>query len=123
MLVVGIAVIILVGGIAYYFMGSGYNYGPAISPANTVAITPNSSGVYSVSIKNFAFNPAVLNIEAGKTVTWTNNDSVSHPISGSGFESGDLTNGQSYSYTFTSAGTYDYICSVHPRMKGQIIVK
>lgn len=117
------AVVIIAGGFIYYFMGSGYNYGPVTSPANTSVVTPNPQGAYPVSIKNFAFSPAVLNIEVGKTVIWTNYDSVSHPVSGTGFESGDLPNGRSYSYTFMSAGTFDYICSTHPRMQGQIVVK
>lgn len=120
LITIAAVVIIIIGGLYYY---KGYNYGTPNPPANTAAVTPNSQGAYPVSIKDFAFSPAVLNIGIGKTVTWTNNDSTIHRISGAGFEGGDLNNGQSYSYTFTSAGTFDYICKIHPSMKGQIIVK
>lgn len=113
-----VAVLIIVIGAVYYF--GGYNYG---SPANTVSPSSAAQGSNQVSINNFAFSPAVLNVSAGTTVVWINNDSAAHRISGNGFQSGDLAKGQSYSFTFTSVGTFDYICSIHPSMKGAIIVK
>ncbi len=113
-----VAVLIIVIGIIYYF--GGYNYG---SPANTGSPSTTSQGPNQVSIKNFAFDPAILNIKVGDTVTWTNNDSAAHRISGNGFQSSDMANGQTYSFKFTAAGTYDYICSIHPSMKGTIVVK
>lgn len=120
LIAIGVIAVILLGYIYYY---GGYKYGSTNPPAGTSSVTPNPQGAYPVSIKNFAFNPAVLNINKGNTVTWTNNDSTLHRISGTGFQSGDLTNGQSYSFTFNTAGTYDYICGIHTYMKGQIIVK
>jgi amicyanin len=123
MLVAAVAVVAIVGGLVYYFMGSGYNYGAPNIPASPVTETPNSQGAYPVSMKNFAFDPAVLSIKVGDTVIWTNNDSAGHDVSGSGFKSPIMSNGQSYSYTFTSAGTFDYICAIHPSMKGQVIVE
>jgi len=107
-----IAVLIIIVGIVYYY--GEYNYG---------ASTPGLLGPNQVLIKGFAFNPAVLNVKVGDTVTWTNNDSVAHTISGNDFKSNNLASGQSYSFTFTSAGTFDYICSIHPYMKGAIVVK
>jgi amicyanin len=115
------AVLIIAAGALYYY--SGNNYGTPNPSATPVTGTPNAQGAYSVSIKNFAFSPAVLNIKIGDTVTWTNNDSTAHDISGSGFKSPIFTNGQNYSYTFTTAGTFDYICGIHPSMKGSIVVK
>ncbi len=76
----------------------------------------------SVSIQNFAFNPTPLNIKAGTTVTWTNNDSVPHQIKADTFNSAALTNGQTFSFTFSVAGTYNYSCAIHPSMHGQIVV-
>jgi plastocyanin len=116
-MVIGIiAVLIIIVGALYYY--SGYNYGtPSVSG------TPNPQAQNQISIKNFAFGPAVLNIQVGDTVTWVNNDSATHRIKGGNFESSDMANGQSYSFKFTSAGTFDYICSIHPSMKGTIIVK
>ena len=84
------------------------------------AQTQNSNA--SVSIKNFAFNPTPLNIKEGTTVTWTNNDPVPHQIKSSTFNSAALTNGQTFSFTFSTAGTYDYSCAIHPSMLGKIIV-
>jgi plastocyanin len=83
-----------------------------------------SSSANTVTIQNFAFNPAVLNVQVGKTVTWTNKDSTTHHVvSDTGlFDSGNLSNGMSYNYTFNTAGNYPYHCSIHPSMKGTIVV-
>lgn len=75
-----------------------------------------------VSIENFFFNPAELSVEAGTTVKWANNDSAPHQISGAGFESQSFSRGESYTFTFDQAGTYDYHCAIHPSMTGKIIV-
>ena len=78
----------------------------------------------SVSIKNFAFNPSTLEIAKGTTVTWTNEDSASHTVTNEGvFDSRTLNNGQTFSYKFEDSGEFDYVCSIHPSMKGKIVVK
>jgi plastocyanin len=63
----------------------------------------------------------------GTVVTWTNSDVVAHTATATNpqgaFNSGNLNTGQSYSFTFDTAGTYDYFCSYHPFMKGTIIVE
>ncbi len=117
-IVIAIVGVLVVIGAIYYF--GGYNNG---SQTNTGSPSATTQGPNEISIKNFAFDPATLNISAGTKVIWTNNDSVAHRISGTGFQSTDFYNGQKYGFTFTAAGTYDYICSIHPSMKGQIIVK
>ncbi len=88
-------------------------------PANQ---TPPSGS--AITIKNFAFNPQSVTIKPGTTVTWTNEDSAPHTVtSDSGiFDSGQLPNGGSFSYTFNQNGRFDYHCSIHPYMKGSIIV-
>lgn len=75
-------------------------------------------------MQNFAFNPSTLTIPVDTTVTWKNLDSTTHHIvSDTGvFESTDLSNGQTFSYSFTQAGNYPYHCSIHPSMTGTIIV-
>lgn len=120
LIIIGVIAVILLGYIYYY---GGYKYGSPNPPAGTSSVSPNPDGSYSISMKNYAFNPAVLNVDAGKTVIWTNNDTASHDISGNGFKSPVMSNGQTYSFTFNTAGTYDYICALHPYMKGRIIVK
>ena len=83
-----------------------------------------SSSGNTVTIQNMAFNPSTLNVQVGTVVTWLNKDSTSHRVvSDSGvFDSGDLTNGQSYNFTFSQAGSFPYHCSIHPSMKGTIVV-
>lgn len=77
----------------------------------------------AVTIASLAFNPATLTIKRGTTVTWTNNDSVSHQIKSASFNSDILSQGQSYSMTFNDAGIFDYSCAIHPAMTGQLIVE
>ncbi len=77
----------------------------------------------SVSIQNFAFNPATITVARGATITWTNNDPTAHTVTGNGFESGTLGPGDVYKHTFNDAGTFSYGCSIHPNMQGTVIVK
>jgi amicyanin len=78
-----------------------------------------------VTIDNFTFTPAELTIAAGTTVTWENRDDIPHTVVEKSklFRSKALDTGDAYSFTFTSAGTYDYFCGLHPHMVGKIIVK
>jgi hypothetical protein len=77
----------------------------------------------SVSIRDFAFQPASVTVRVGDTVTWTNRDDVIHTVQwSSGSESPDLENGESYSRTFTSTGVFPYICGPHPFMTGSVRV-
>jgi plastocyanin len=78
----------------------------------------------TVTIQNNTFNPAVLTVQAGTTVTWMNKDSKTHHVvSNSGlFDSGNLNAGMSYSYTFNKTGNYPYLDSIQTTMKGTIIV-
>lgn len=80
-----------------------------------------------VIIKNFEFSPSKLRIKAGTTVTWTNQDGAKHDITpdnpSDAFKASKLlARGESYSFTFTEAGTYEYHCSPHPYMKATIEV-
>ena len=76
-----------------------------------------------ITIENFAFNPSELTIKKGEIATWTNKDSMAHQISGSGFKSEVLNKGQNFSFKFETVGTFDYNCTIHPSMKGKIIVE
>jgi amicyanin len=78
---------------------------------------------HQVEIADFAFTPATVTISVGDAVTWTNSDAIEHTATGGGFDSGLLGQGESYSVTFSEAGTYDYLCTPHPTMTGQIIVQ
>ena len=80
----------------------------------------------AVAIKNFAFSPAALVVTVGTTVTWTNQDSDAHTVTsrnGTGpLNSAPITPGQTYSYTFTKPGTYNYMCTIHPFMLATVTV-
>ena len=79
-----------------------------------------------VSIDNFTFGPQTLTVKAGTTVTWTNKDDIPHGIASSNnafTKSKALDTDDSYSFTFTTPGTYQYFCYVHPHMTGTIVVQ
>jgi plastocyanin len=78
----------------------------------------------AVTIQDFVFSPDVLEVAAGTTVTWTNNDVTQHTVVSTDgfFESDILAEGNTFSFTFEDAGTFDYICSLHPNMTGQVVV-
>jgi plastocyanin len=97
---------------------------PGTSHVNNQQIQmPSAPTLETVSIKNFAFNPASLSVAVGSTVTWINNDSPVHSIKSNIFNSPDLDTGQTFSFTFNQTGTFNYSCGIHPSMKGVIIVK
>jgi len=112
-----------VGGVWYVLSPKGEQVatpGTAASPASTPAA---QAANVKVSIKNFSFG-VPLTIAVGTTVEWTNEDSMAHTVTDSNgaFDSGNMDQGATYSFTFTQAGTYNYICKYHANMKGQIIV-
>ena len=84
------------------------------------------SGAPDVRISGFSFGPPKATAAPGQAVMWINNDDSPHQVTltgGSKARGPVLTKGQSYSHTFPTAGTYDYVCGLHPNMKGQIEVK
>ena len=84
-----------------------------------------NAGGPQVIMKDIKFNPASLKAKAGQTVTWTNDDSVGHDVTSDGFNSGGAGNiepGKTFTHKFAKAGTYKYVCSVHPGMKGTVKV-
>ena len=100
------------------------------SPAPAATPAP-ATGAATVTIQNFAFIPASVTVPEGTTVTWVNQDPVNHQIlndagpsvaEGALFSSDSLPNGGTYSFRFDSPGTYPYHCSIHPSMKGTVIV-
>jgi plastocyanin len=77
-----------------------------------------------VTIDNFAFAPAVLNVKVGTTVTWVNHDDIPHSILclPLNVHSHPMDTDESFSFMFTTAGAFDYICGIHPHMHGQVVV-
>jgi plastocyanin len=76
------------------------------------------------SLGRLAYAPDDVSVAAGSTVTWTNNDSVAHTSTSdaSGWNSGTVASGGHFSFTFQTAGTYSYHCSIHPGMIGTVVV-
>lgn len=79
---------------------------------------------YGVEIRDFAFGPMTLTVPVGATVTWTNKDEEPHTVYSNDdvFRSKALDTDEAFSFTFEKAGTYNYFCSVHPKMMATIIV-
>jgi plastocyanin len=78
-----------------------------------------------VTIDNFTFGPKELTVAVGTTVKWVNHDDIPHTVveKNTAFRSKALDTDDSYSFTFASAGSFDYFCGLHPHMVGKIIVK
>ncbi len=98
-------------------MMGGYQQGPAQQGAP-------ATDVSQLNIQNFVYQPANIQVRVGTTVTWTNQDSVPHSVTfKNGMkDSGLLSQGQSFSYTFNTPGTYQYYCTVHPYMVATVTV-
>src|SRR5262245_10332571 len=96
---------------------------PAPAPGGTAASVTIPTGAQSLG--NRAFVPDELDIAAGTTVTWTNNDSISHTTTSdaTGFDSGIVGPGKQFSFAFPTAGTFSYHCDIHPGMVGKVVVR
>ena len=102
-------------------VGTGLGGGVWMARAQTVAAAPSS-----ISIDNFTFTPQSVTVKAGTKVTWTNKDDIPHGIASSNnafAKSKALDTDDSYSFTFTTPGTYQYFCYIHPHMTGTIVVQ
>ncbi len=97
---------------------------PARAGARAHRLLASASGASSVTIRDFSFDPNGVTVHAGDTVTWTNDGKVAsgHTVTGKGFDSGVLPSGKTYSHTFSSPGTFSYVCQIHPFMKGTVTV-
>jgi plastocyanin len=93
--------------------------------SSSSASSDSASQGSSVAIQDMNFSPATLTVKKGTTVTWTNKDSVAHTVtvdSGAGPNSGNLDSGKTYSYTFDTAGTFNYHCQYHSNMVAKVVV-
>jgi plastocyanin len=100
--------------------------GNADTKAQPAPKAEGEGGGATVSMKDIKFDPGEVTVKPGDTVTWTNDDSVGHDVTADGFKSGDpggLQQGDTFKHKFDKAGTFDYVCSVHPGMKGAVLVQ
>jgi plastocyanin len=105
---------------------------PAVAAAAVFAVGCGGSGESSEPVattevemvKSYRFDPKVIEIEAGDTVTWTNEDNFTHTVEVEGQEDHKVEQGESFSIKFDEPGTYDYVCTLHSQdMDGEVIVK
>jgi plastocyanin len=99
--------------------------GPILGAMLAFAAVAAQEPADMVTIDNFTFSPKGLTVAVGTTIKWVNHDDIPHTVveKNTAFRSKALDTDDSYSFTFTSAGTFDYFCGLHPHMVGQIIVK
>jgi plastocyanin len=95
--------------------------------SGTGAVTTSGAGgaTVQVTMVNRTFNPATVTVKVGDTILWTNQDSMQHDVVADNgeFKSQLFNKDQTFSFTFTKAGTYPYYCSIHPGMTGTVIVQ
>ena len=133
-LVVIIVIIILAaGGWLIFGRNSNTNNSAATPPSgsnSTNMASSNSSSnptaTNSVTIQNYAFSPSAITVKKGTSVTWTNQDSVTHTVTETdgktGPSSGNLEPGKTYSFTYNTTGSFAYHCSIHTDMIGTVTV-
>jgi plastocyanin len=99
--------------------------GPVIGAMLAFGTVAAQDATNVITIDNFTFSPKELTVAVGTTVKWVNHDDIPHTLveKKTTFRSKALDTDDSYSFTFTSAGTFDYFCGLHPHMVGQVIVK
>jgi plastocyanin len=112
--------------------GAGYLLLPALAALALVvsacgpSAAVNASPVATTSVdlpKSYRFAPAAITVPAGAEVTWTNNDDFTHNVTLEGIEPLTMAPGQRATHAFATAGTYPYVCSLHPKdMKGTVLV-
>jgi plastocyanin len=96
--------------------------GSSTSAQSTTTTGAPAAGGATVDIRNLAFMPRTVTIQAGESVTWKFEDSsIPHNVNGAGWHSSDRSSG-TYSRTFAAPGTYAYRCTIHPFMTGQVVV-
>jgi plastocyanin len=121
-IIFGAIIILVILGIGLYFF---MLKNPSANNNNTSDLLVNNTLEYSVEITGYKFTPALISITNGSTVIWKNNDPVVHTItsdSGTELASPIIGTNNSYSHKFTTKGIFDYHCSIHPSMKGEIVV-
>jgi amicyanin len=106
--------------------GGGNGAATTEQPADEGGGGGGGGGGSEVSMEGIQFQPAEVTVGVGDTVTWTNDDSVAHDVTADSFSSGEgggMASGDTFEQTFDEAGTFDYVCTVHPGMEGTVVVE
>lgn len=108
---------------------SGGTHAPAAGKQATPSSAPAASGAQTVVISGFKYQPPVVTVKTGDSVEWRNNDMVPHTVSAvevqhaRAFDSDSIAKGGSWHWIAGAPGAYDYICTLHPNMKGRLLVQ
>jgi plastocyanin len=126
LILIGVAAVITVL-VAAFAVGRGLasdTGGGTSAAAGPTSSPPSGSGAAEV-ISDFAFSPETITVKVGSAVTWTNHDPFAHSVKSADgtFVSQDLEQGQTFSATFNTAGTFAYICGIHNSMTGTVVVQ
>ncbi|HMF89658.1 MAG TPA: cupredoxin family copper-binding protein [Candidatus Angelobacter sp.] len=119
----------IAGVVAALVIGSALAVGLQIPLAKTPGGVHAGGGAAvsaaEVKIDNFTFAPAMLTVAVGTQVTWINRDDIPHTVvsEDQAIKSKALDTDDKFTFTFTKAGTYTYFCSLHPKMKGKVVVE
>lgn len=101
--------------------------GNTAQSSRTAASSVNATAGENVTVRinGMRFEPANITVKPGTTVTWIHESRMPHTVSGQadGLRSSTLYSGQKFSHTFDAAGRYDYLCDLHPSMKGSVVVE
>jgi plastocyanin len=106
--------------------GGGSSSSSAKSASSTAAGSTPAAAPGAVSMKGLRFHPDRISVKVGEKVTWTNDEAIDHNVTATGgakFMSKAFGQGKTYSYTPRKAGTIKYVCTLHPGMKGTLVVK
>jgi amicyanin len=127
MLLMGLLVLLPACGKGIGGTESGNEDATANALAGGVSATAAGSEPKQISIVNFKYVPDTLTVPAGAAVTWTNQDDMPHTVTSNVkprvLDSEALDTDARFSYVFTEPGTYDYLCTIHPKMAGRVIVE
>lgn len=114
-------------GAASGIYGGGEEEAPAAAGGEA---EQDEAGQAEVVMQSTTFQPQQLTVQPGTTVTWTNEDGFAHTVTSgtrddptAQFDSGEIDSGGTFSFTFEEAGSYDYFCTLHPGMSGQVVVE
>lgn len=121
LIAIAVVAVLAVGGyFAWRAYSGGYNKPSSGGDQGNQSQTVETS---TVTLKDFKVSPVDIKVKAGTEVTFKNEDSTNHTITGDGFDSGNIKSGETYKKKFDSAGAYEYHCSLHPSMKGRVVVE
>lgn len=97
----------------------------AVAATSSMATKGPASAAMEVKIDNFSFAPQTVTVPVGTAVHWTNRDDIPHTVvsEDKSFKSKALDTDEDFTYTFSKPGTYNYFCSLHPKMTARVVVQ